>query len=105
MNGIVGKIVRRYKSCVLFSFLLFVIVWLSEILRYIMLAVSSGWSSGIPILMAYSVLAFFSFVFGFIPLILLGLGERMRKALLGTLNIDEELLDKKKKNEAKNGDA
>lgn len=96
MNRIVRKIVGKYKSCVLFSFLLFVIVWLSEILRDIMLAVSSGWSSGIPILMAYSAFVFFFFVFGIIPLILLGLGERMRKALLGTLNIDEELLDKKK---------
>jgi len=97
VNGIVRKIVGKYYPCVLFSFLLFIIVWLSEILRDIMLAMSSGWSSGIPILMAYSAFVFFLFVFGIIPLILLGLGEKMRKALLGAFNIDEELLEKKEK--------
>lgn len=96
MNGITRKIVKAYPSCVLFSFLLFIIVWLSEILREVMLDMSSGWSSGIPILMGYSVLIFFAFVFGIVPLVVWGLGEKMRKALLGAFNIDEELLEKKK---------
>ena len=95
-----NRIVRKYLVCIIFSFDLFVLVWLSEILRNIVLAVSSGWSSGIFILMAYSALIFFLFVFGIVPSVLLVMWLLspfpIRKLLAGQFGLTEKSLDKKK---------
>ena len=93
------EIFRKYLLCVFFSFVLFVVVWLSEILRDIVLAVSAGWSSGIVILMLYSVFIFFLFVFGIVPLCLLSLflfAPKLMRRFFATLGVTEDLLEKKK---------
>ena len=78
---------------------MFLLVWLSEILRDIMLAVSAGWSSGIFVLMAYSVFIFFLFVFGIIPIILLAMlrvSPDIMRNIFSTVGLTEKSLDKKK---------
>lgn len=93
------KMVRKYLLCLVFSFDLFILVWLSEILRVIVLAVASGWSSGIAVLMTLSVLVFFGFVFGIIPIILLCMwfvNPLIVKNILTTVGLTEKSLDKKK---------
>lgn len=99
-----NRTVKRYFVCLIFSFDLLVLVWLSEILRNITLAVASGWSSGIAVLMAYSVLILFLFVFGIVPLSVLGLwliSPLAIKKLLVTFGLSEKVLDKKRKTEDK----
>jgi len=95
MNGIV----RKYLLCVVFSFLLFVIVWLSEMLRYIVTVLASAMSSGVFVLNLFGVYIFFLFVFGIVPLCLLPLllmNPKLMKAFFATFGVTEELLDKKK---------
>jgi len=102
-----NRIIRKYLVCLIFSFDLFVLVWLSEILRNIVLAVSSGWSSGILVLMLYSVLISFLFVFGIIPLALLSLwliNPLLIKKLFMTFALTEKSLDRKKKSKNENRD-
>lgn len=94
-----NKIVRKYVVCLVFSFDLFVLVWLSEILRNMTLAISSGWSSGISVLMLYSALIFFLFVFLLVPSILLAmwlLSPIPIRKLLVQFGLTEKSLDKKK---------
>lgn len=94
-----NRIIKKYLVCLVFSFDLFLLVWLSEILRNITLAVASGWSSGIAVLMVYSALIFFGFVFGIIPIALLGIwfyNPLVLKNLLSTFGLTEKSLDKKK---------
>jgi len=101
-------IVRKYMLCAVFSFLLFVIVWLSEMLRYIVTALASAMSSGVFVLNLFGVYIFFLFVFGIVPLCLLPLlliYPKLMKAFFATFGVTEEVLDKKKENGDKNGDA
>jgi hypothetical protein len=103
----VRELVKKYLMCVLFSFLLFVIVWLSEMLRYIVTALALAMSSGVFVLNLFGVYIFFLFVFGIVPLCLLPLlliYPKLMKAFFATFGVTEKLLDKKKKNEDKNGD-
>ena len=101
-------IFRKWLLCLFLSFILFIIVWFSEIFHNIVLAVSSGWSSGIFVLMLFSVAVFFLFVFGIVPLCLLSLlliYPKLMKKFFAAFGVTEELLEKKKKKEDKNGDA
>ena len=95
-----NQIIKKYVICLIFSFDLFVLVWLSEMLRPIVLAVSSGLTSGIPLLIAYVSGIFFLFVFGIIPAILLAMwliSPIPIKKLLVQFGLNEKLLDKKPK--------
>lgn len=99
----VESIFRKWLLCLVFSFDLFILVWLSEILRNIVLAVSSGWSSGIFVLMAYSALIFFLFVLGIVPLVLLSiwfLNPLIIKKLFMTFGLTEKSIKKKKPKES-----
>jgi hypothetical protein len=81
---------------------LLVLVWLSEILRNVTLAVASGWSSGIAVLMAYSVLTLLLFAFVIVPLTVLSLwsiNPLVIKKLFVTFGLSEKMLDKKRKTE------
>lgn len=98
------ELFKKYVMCLAFSVLLLVIVLLSEILRNLVLAVSSAMSSGIFILNLLSWYVLMSFVFLIIPLFLLAsllINPKLMEAFLATFGVTEELLDKKKKNEAK----
>jgi hypothetical protein len=109
MNATIRKIVRKYLLCLAFSFLLFVVVWLSEMLRYIVTTLGLAMSSGILVLNLVGVYIFFLFVFGIVPLCLLPLlliYPKLMKAFFATFGVTEELLDKRKtKKEERNGDA
>ena len=94
------SIMKKFFICIIFSLTLFILVWLSEILRYITMAVASGWTSGIPWLMAYSALIFFLFVFVIVPSVVLAMwmiNPYVVKKLLSTFELSEELLEKKPK--------
>lgn len=96
------SVFRKYFVCLIFSFDLLILVWLSEILRDIMLAAASGWSSGVAILMAYSLSILSLFVFGIVPLTVLGLwymNPLAIRKLLVTFGLSEKMLDKKKSKE------
>ena len=93
------NIVRKYILCLSFSFLLFIVVWLSEMLRYIADAVAAAMSSGVLVLNLFGVFIFFLFVFGIVPLCLLSLlliSPKLTRAFFSTFGVTEELLEKKK---------
>jgi hypothetical protein len=86
---------KKFIISIAFSFALFVIVWLSAILENITNAVATGWSSGIPLLMGYSVGIFFLFVFLIVPVIIFSMwsvSPLVVKKMLGTFDLDEEML-------------
>jgi len=92
---------------VIFSLDLFLLVLLSEILRYIALGVSTGITSGIPILIAYSVVIFFLFVFGILPLTLFGLwlvNPLVIKKLLVQFGLSEGSLNREKDDDDEDDD-
>jgi hypothetical protein len=74
-------------------------VWLSEILRDVVLAVASAVSSGIFILNVVGFYVLISFVFVIIPLTVLFLfllNPKVMKAFFATFGVTEELLEKEK---------
>jgi ABC-type multidrug transport system permease subunit len=82
-------------------------VWLSEMLRYIVEALASAMSSGVLVLNLFGVFIFFLFVFGIVPLCLLGMwfmNPLAIKKLFMTFGLTEKSLDEEKENEDKNGD-
>jgi hypothetical protein len=101
-------IIRKWVLCMLFSFLLLVVVWLSEILRNTVDAVASALSSGVLVLNLFGVFIFFLFVLVIVPLCLLSLWlvyPKLMKSFFATFGVTEELLEKKKtKKEQKNRD-
>jgi hypothetical protein len=95
-----NQIIKKYVICLIFSVDLFVLVWLSEILRNIVLAMSAGLNSGIFTLVLFSVEIFFLFVFGIVPLILLSMwliSPIPVRKLLVQFGLTEKLFDKKGK--------
>ncbi len=98
-----NRVVRNYLLCLFFSFLLFIVVWLSEMLRYIVEALASAMSSGVLILNLFGVFIFFLFVFGIVPLCLLPLflfAPKLMRKFFATFGVTEDLLEKKKTKKA-----
>ncbi len=92
-----NQTLKKYGVCLIFSFDLFVLVWLSEMLRPVVLAVSTGFTSGIPFLITYVSAIFFLFVFGIIPTILLAMwfiSPIPIKKLLVQFGLNEKLFDR-----------
>src|SRR5208337_1778943 len=95
-----NQTMKKYIICLIFSFDLFVLVWLTEMLTPIIHAIATGLTSGIPFLVAYVTGVFFLFVFGLIPLILLvmwAVSPVPIKKLLVQFGLNEELFNKKGK--------
>lgn len=91
---------KKYVVCVIFSIDLLVLVWISEILRSLMMAFASTITltnvTLIPLLASLFVLIMF--LFGFIPLSLLivwSLNPLAIKKLFATFALTEKSLDKR----------
>ena len=88
-----NRTVKKYLVCLFFSFDLLILVWLSEMLRSIIMATASGGYN------LSTVSVFILFVFGIIPLFLLGMwfyNPLVVKNPLATFGLAEKSLDKKK---------
>ena len=100
-----NQYIKKYFICIVFSLDLFILVLLSEILRNVMLAVSTGLNSGMMLLIAISAGFFFAFIFIIIPSILLVMwiaNPMVTKNLLVQFGLTEKLFDKKSKKNSNN---
>ena len=95
-----NQILKKYVLCLIFSVDLFVLVWLSEMLRNVVLAISTGLNSGLPLLIAYGLGIFSLFVFGIVPSVLLVLwliNPLIIKKLLVQFGLTEDISEDKEK--------
>jgi len=91
----VNGIVRKYIVCLFFSFDLLLLVWLSEMIRMMIVEITSG--SNPYTLSNLSI--FLLWIFGIVPAILLSvwlINPLSIKKLLSTFDLTEKSLDKKK---------
>lgn len=93
------EFIKKWIICLVFSFELFLLVWLTELMTNIVNALATGLNSGIFWLGMTVIEFFFLVVFGIVPLALLAMwliNPTIVSHLIGQFGLTEKLLDKKK---------
>ena len=99
-----NQYLKKYSICIIFSVDLFVLVWLSEMLRYVVMAMSTGLNSGITPLIIFSIEIFFAFVFVIVPsflLIMWIINPLVIKRLFVQFGLTERIFNKKETKDVK----
>lgn len=96
------EFVKKWLVCLIFSFELFVLVWLTELMSNIVHALASGIGSGIFWLGMGVIEFFFLVVFGFVPVALLAMwliNPTVIDGIFSQFQLTDKTLDKNPKKE------